>query len=100
MMDEIQKSTKIKLSSQQMSALQAVSQNIIKRMSADSRVYFDMILNGDISADNEKDVLQLATTIMEGHLRWHPEDFKKVLAVFDVRSVPQHLLEQYKSHTK
>lgn len=100
LMDEIQKSTKIKLSDQQISALQAVSQNIIKNMSADSRVYFDMILNGDISADNEKDILQLATTIMEGHLKSHPEDFKKVLAVFDTRSIPQHLIEQYKSHTK
>ena len=80
--------------------LTSVATEIIENMSADSRVYFDMIINNKIEAENKENLLKFATSIMEGHLIEHPEDINKVLSVFDLRSIPEQLLTKYKQHIK
>ncbi|MBQ5700079.1 MAG: hypothetical protein IIV74_02185 [Alphaproteobacteria bacterium] len=68
-----------------------VAPEIVKNMSADSRVYFDMIIEGKISvADN--DFIGVATAIMAGHLKSHPEDMERVEAVFGNAPVPKEIL--------
>lgn len=98
---ELPENVKIyKLNKNQIENLTSVAKSIISEMSADCRVYFDMIIDGKIDAENQKDMLNLATMIMTGHLSSHPEDINKVLAVFNERSIPEHILSKYKQHIK
>ena len=68
-----------------------IAPDIVKNMSKDSRVYFDMIMDGQISVDDEK-FLSIATSIMVGHLETHPEDMDRIMAMFDEKSIPQEVL--------
>ncbi len=68
-----------------------VAPEIVKRMSADSRVYFDMMLDGKV-AISDKNFVNIATMVMAGHLQSHPEDMEQIMTVFDERSIPQEIL--------
>lgn len=78
-----------------------VAPQIIKGMSADSRVYFDMMLDGKV-AIADKNFVNIATAVMAGHLQTHPEDMEQIMTVFDERSIPQEILnlaaEQKRQH--
>lgn len=69
--------------------------DIIREMSADKRVYFDMILDGRINIRKNDTFLKMATHIMQGHLAKHPDDINKILDVYNWRSVPLNLLTEY-----
>lgn len=68
-----------------------VAPDIVKNMSKDSRVYFDMIMDGKVSVEDEN-FLNIATAIMVGHLKTHPEDMERVMSTFDEKSIPQEVL--------
>ncbi len=82
--------------------------HIISRMSADERVYFDMLIDGDIESKNEEMFKNFALAVMDGHLRSNPEDLQMVLDAFDETSIAlllsdmyrQNLLSQQKPKTK
>ena len=71
-----------------------VAPKIIKNMSADSRVYFDIILDGKISVQDEG-FIAIASAIMAGHLKTHPEDMELVMSTFDKNSIPDKLMAMY-----
>ena len=71
-----------------------VAPDIIEHMSEDSRVYFDMIMDGKVSA-NDESFLNIATTIMVGHLKTHLEDMELVMSTFDERSIPKEVMAIY-----
>ncbi len=77
----------------------AVAPEIVKNMSADSRVYFDMIMDGRVSVDN-KDFLNMAAAVMAGHLQSHPEDMARVIALFDEKQIPHEILKQHMQNKK
>lgn len=68
-----------------------VAPEIIKHMSKDSRVYFDMIMDGQVSVEDEK-FLDIATSIMVGHLESHPEDMERIMTTLYEKSIPQEVL--------
>ena len=68
-----------------------VAPDIVKNMSKDSRVYFDMIMDGQVSVEDEKFV-DIATSIMVGHLESHPEDMERIMTTFYEKSIPQEVL--------
>lgn len=72
---------------------------IVKNMSADSRVYFDMIMDGQVSVDN-KDFLNMAAAVMAWHLQSHPEDMARVIALFDEKQIPHEILKQHMQNKK
>lgn len=78
-----------------------VAPEIVKHMSGDSRVYFDMIMDGRISIEDRR-FIDMATAVMVGHLQSHPEDMERIMTVFDERSIPQEILnlaaKQKKQH--
>ena len=55
------------------------------------RVYFDMIMDGQVSVEDEK-FLDIATSIMVGHLESHPEDMERIMTTFYEKSIPQEVL--------
>ena len=76
---------------------------ILKNMSADNRVYFDMIMDGSVSVNdkkfgetsvqgnilqrfcavrNNKKFIKAVAMIMAGHLQSHPEDLQRVKEIF------------------
>ncbi len=59
-----------------------VAPEIVKHMSEDSRVYFDLIMDGKISV-NDENFVNIATAVMAGHLQSHPEDLQLVKNVFE-----------------
>ena len=68
-----------------------VAPNIIKNMSKDSRVYFDMLIEGKLDTENAPAFLDMATSIMEGHLQTHPEDLQVIMNLFDEHSIPESI---------
>lgn len=68
-----------------------VCKDVIKRMSKDKRVYFDMLMSGDISVKDSATFQSMAVSVMSGHLQSHPEDLQMVLDVFDERSIPSEI---------
>ena len=56
-------------------------------------VYFicDMIMDGQVSVEDEK-FLDIATSIMVGHLESHPEDMERIMTTFYEKSIPQEVL--------
>ena len=61
---------------------------MIESMSADKRVYFDMLMSGKIDIKNNKTFMDMAIAIMSGHLQSHPEDAKLILDTFEEKSLP------------
>lgn len=74
-------------------AMLKVAPSIVQNMSKDSRVYFDMLMEGKFDIEKTPGILNIATGIMQGHLQSHPEDIEKILAVFDKRSIPSEIME-------
>jgi len=72
--------------------------HIISRMSADDRVYFDMLINGDIESENEEVFKNLALAVMDGHLRSNPQDLQIVLNAFDETSIAVLLSDLYRQN--
>ena len=68
------------------------AESVIKKMSASERVYFDMLMNGDINIKDQETMKNMAAHIIIGHLRSHPEDAEKILSVFDERTIPESVL--------
>ena len=58
-----------------------VAPSIIENMSADSRVYFDLVLEGKIPLD-DPELMKSAAAIVRGHLKTHPEDKQLVTSAF------------------
>ena len=69
--------------------------HIISRMSADERVYFDMLIDGDIEIKDEEMFKNFALAVMDGHLRSNPEDLQMVLDAFDETSITVLLSDMY-----
>ena len=94
MMLELEKIGKeYNLDTKEVRRLVNVCKDIIKRMSADKRVYFDMLMSGDISVKDNATFQSMAVSVMSGHLQSHPEDLQMVLDVFDERSIPSEIME-------
>lgn len=72
--------------------------HIISRMSADERLYFDMLIEGDIESKNEEMFKNFALAVMDGHLRSNPEDLQMVLDAFDETSIALLLSDMYKQN--
>lgn len=101
MMLDLQKLGKeYNLNTEQVQKLVSLTPQIISDMSRDERVYFDMLMNGDIEIAENKTFLGMATAIMDGHLKKHPEDMQRVLEVFDEKSIPESLIQKYASKTR
>ena len=61
--------------------IENVDPSIIENMSADSRVYFDLVLEGKIPVD-DPELMKSAAAIVRGHLKTHPEDMQLVTSAF------------------
>lgn len=72
-------------------AMLKVAPSIVQNMSKDSRVYFDMLMEGRFDIEKTPGILNIATGIMQGHLQSHPEDLHLVLDMFDERSIPSEI---------
>ena len=70
------------LNRKQVKKLIFLSKEIIAKMSADKRVYFDMLTNGDINIANNKTFVDMAVAILDGHLRTHEQDTADVFKIF------------------
>ncbi len=75
-----------------------VCPHIISRMSADERVYFDMLIEGDIESKNEEMFKNFALAVMDGHLRSNLEDLQMVLDAFDETSIAVLLSDMYRQN--
>lgn len=71
-----------------------VAPKIIKNMSADSRVYFDMILDGKISVQDEG-FIDIASAIMAGHLQTHPDDAKLISDIINDKPTINKIMTTY-----
>ena len=69
---------------------------VIQKMSAEERVYFDMLMKDEINIQNKKAFQAMAVAIMAGHLENHPEDAQSILDVFNEESIPTDLLTKIK----
>ena len=94
MMLELEKFGKeYNLDTEKVRRLVNVCKDVIKRMSKDKRVYFDMLMSGDISVKDNATFQSMAVSVMSGHLQSHPEDLQMVLDVFDERSMPSEIMK-------
>ena len=73
-----------------------VAPKIIMNMSADSRTYFDMILDGKFSIE-DKHFVNTAIAIMAGHLQTNPDDAKLIADIINDNST---IKENINLHTK
>ena len=71
-----------------------VAPKIIMNMSADSRTYFDMILDGKISIE-DKNFVNAAIAIMAGHLRTNPDDAKLIADIINDNSTIKGSMNLY-----
>lgn len=88
---------KYKLNSRQVKHLLHTVDFVIKGMSQDNRIYFDMLMNGDINIKNNKVFMDMAVAVMTGHLESHPEDAQLILDTFEEKSLPDVLLYKCKT---
>lgn len=77
-----------------------VAPEIVKHMSKEDSVYFEMLMNGDLDCEQNPQVFAIAKSVLAGHLASHPEDMQRVLAVFDEASLPQSLVAEYKQNVR
>lgn len=71
-----------KLSDKQIAKLVSASDEIIARMSAEERVYFDMLSSGKLKIKDSKVFADMAVAILDGYLRTHPEETKKIVQIY------------------
>lgn len=74
--------------------------SVIERMSAHERVYFDMLMKGDINIKDQQTMKNMATHIMIGHLESHPEDAEKILSVFNEQTIPESVLSKIQQRSR
>lgn len=77
-----------------------VAPEIVRHMSKDSSVYFEMLMNGDFDCEQDAQVLEFAKAVLAGHLYKHPEDLNRVLSVYDESTLPQSLIAHYKQNAR
>lgn len=80
--------------------LSCVADDILQQMAEENRVYFDLLMDDKLGADDKKFVRSMAINIMKGHLESHPEDAKRILNVFNEKSLPSDLLAKCKDITE
>ena len=73
---------KHRLSDTQVAKLVAASGEIIGRMSAEERVYFDMLSSGKINIKDDKVFTDMAVAILDGYLRTHAAETENVLKIY------------------
>ena len=88
----------INLNTGQAKRLIELAPEIVQHISREGRVYFDLLLEGKIDIKDNKTFFDMAVAVMKGHLASHPEDAKRVLAVFNEKSMPADLLVQCKQY--
>ena len=76
-----------------------VAPEIIKHMSKDSRVYFDMIMDGKVFA-NDENFMGIAAAVMAGHLQSHPEDAKRMMDMFDDKTMANEIMNMYNQNNR
>lgn len=69
----------------------SVAPEIVKHMSADSRLFFDLILDGKIAIDDEK-FIKTAIAIMAGHLQSHPKDMNLIMSALETQPLSNEIL--------
>lgn len=100
MMMELNKfGKKYNLNTAQVRKLVALAPSIIKNMSSDNRVYFDMLMAGDIRIENQKTFMDMAVNIIAGHLQTHPEDAQRIEDVVKERMWLQQQIHR-ETHTR
>lgn len=70
--------------------------DVVSRMSEAERVYFDILMKGNLKIASDRTFRNMAIAIMEGHLASHPEDLRLILDVFDRDSIPQQFIDKSK----
>lgn len=88
------------LNTEKVKKLVNIANDIIERMSADERVYFDMLMNDNINIADKDTMKQFATAIMVGHLEKHPSDIEKIMEIFDERTIPKVVLDKMSSKSR
>jgi hypothetical protein len=74
---------KYRLNDAQAAKLITMSDDIISNMSAEERVYFDMLMDGNIKIKDDKVFKDMAVAILDGYLSTHPKETKALLTVFN-----------------
>ena len=80
--------------------LMKIAPEIVSNMSYDRRIYFDALANPQEYVDMKYEIVNndymraMAVEIMVGHLRSHPKDLAKVLAVCSENAIPRNMLMQ------
>jgi len=90
----------INLNTEQVKRLIELAPEIVQHISREGRVYFDLLLEGKIDIKDNKTFFDMAVAVMKGHLASHPEDAKRVLVVFNEKSIPADLLAQCKQYLR
>ena len=96
---EAGKKVKLNVTDETAKKLIEICPYIISRMSADERIYFDMLIDGDIESTNEEMFKNFALAVMDGHLSSNPKDLQMVLAAFDETSIAVLLSNMYRQNT-
>ena len=73
---------------------------VIRHMSEQSATFFNLLMDGELDCAADPKMFELAKNILEGHLNSHPEDEAKVLAAFDVESLPTWLRPSKEAKTR
>ena len=84
-----------KLNEKSFERLIKVCPDIISKMSADERVYFDMLIEGDIDVVNDKTFRDMAVPIIVGHLKSNPKDLYKIMTAINNKSLPAEMLQDF-----
>lgn len=71
--------------------LHPISRQIIKHIAANNPTLFNELISGKVS-DASRDY---TLAVIKAHLKSHPEDFKKVLDVYEEESLPKSLTRKY-----
>ena len=69
---------------------------VIKEMSAKNPTLFRRLLSGwtfDVTRD-------YAISVISGYLKTHPDEFRRVLDVYDADSLPKSLMRKYSGHSR
>lgn len=82
------------LNTKQVYRLIFTAKNVIKKMSIDNPVYFNMLMQGDINITNQNAFKNMAVAIICGHLQSYPKDANRVLNAFEEASIPDEILHQ------
>ena len=71
-----------KLTDKQIAKLVSASNEIIARMSAEERAYFDMLSSENLKIKDNKVFADMAVAILDGYLRTHPEETQKIVQIY------------------